>query len=1249
LVYNGNALDSFGRHLNKEDQVDDSELHVIGTDATYFVEIEFVEEESDPDDRGFWDPTFVNPPPDLDGKEFSLEVKTRLKPLWRVHTPISTVAFDVEANPESTRIPLMVLVVDGGIIDDAMMPGANLVEVAGVLEEDVSAGTEIKLLNSRLFPGLTNPPSTVDVGVGTANVEVGLTINTNDRDKGVIDLGAALGNSHKAGDIVRLTSGNTTFVEQRTDAIPDVLTHPDVAERLFQGNEFRGQALTSSKEVQGDRDDLNIASLKDEVDALSALIHEMKFGARRPDELGTLEDDHDRLPPHVVTTPRYWDHAGSIMGARTATLTIGDGVKTFGDFNGADHFPFQDAVDNLPAEGGTIFIKGGDYTFGAEVNYSNKSVNWIGESRSLVKIEFLSNGQAIFDATNAATTLFQDLTITKFGTNQRSLRLTDVQDARVERCTIVGEIFSQSSGGDLPSFVFSDSTIFAQEQVDRRALRIEDTARLRVDNSFVVGEIQYVSPSSGSFVGLNSTFQATEVDNSSAFLGQGGSYSFAATNCIFKPADGFAVPPGCPPAPLPAVGQKIISFETPVTSGLIDNCLMTVRDGVLLSADAGVDCFGVKRCKITTLEGGAIVKWDINTFYTSIAFDGIEISNPAAFFLDVLQHTDYFLFGSLFDCSFKNIRVVDELLVTDPLLHSFMRFGDDDHAELVGSVSFEDVKVRYDASGGLGVHCVGADGQSGNYDLSFRHCLFQGCSTGVTCRKSGNLTVDDCIFVGEAKSTHGVVCGTRVFSGFQEVVVQNSYFKRIHGVAGSDVHGISIVGADVDLGGEFGSTIQVDMRASLTVKNNTFEQLGDITHGGVLVTGIFAEANTRLQHALISGNEFDRLDSGPASTLRSVLLRGFDMQGVPGAASGTHIFDNNFHLQGNDAPDLNNGFVDIQRVGTNNVTNCKIHDNTMDTLLSAEDGLFAIQVQASINLTGVSICRNTIKSIGQAASDETGSSGVIHVRAAVMIDLVVADNTISQLNFSSIPGIRIRPETGSINMVVSNNTILCSIRSWNPVYIGTANVGAFTGTSILGNVVDFHSQTWATLTDASIRLEAQTLNNTVVSNNSLTETVFEPLRSSLIVKSTNGGTGLVCSGNVTQMPDPGAGFTRPQAWLLDRVNRFMVTGNIVQCTLPTEVSAVPLGVSGGIVLGGAMDFGLISSNYVTPSAGAPSNAIVFVGTSIVALANLTGTVGAGGLIASGAAVGQRLQSDLSPAGVIDGPLGTTNVFDTTIV
>lgn len=343
-IYNGLGIDKDGNLLNNEDQINDARtLTLSGATTDFYIEVEFVESESDVDSRAFWDPTFSgNTPP---GKEFSLSVATRLSPDWQISTPVSTSAFESTATLSSIKIPVAILTTDGANAITAV--GVN---ISTVLEEDaLTAATVFRVKDASVFPAS---------GVATLDGE-SVNFTVTNRANGLITIAPGLAGDHLAGSIFVQTDASTdNWVTLDTAAVPS--TDEDRRRRLYAGDEIRGSALSSSPITSGARSDLEVANLKDHVDFLAAQIREMKFGNLRSDVAGGL-------PPSSWTNTRYYDPVGSIPGSRAATYTIGDGVASFGDINVTSSdvaAALQTAHNALDAiSGGSIFVKEGDYVW----------------------------------------------------------------------------------------------------------------------------------------------------------------------------------------------------------------------------------------------------------------------------------------------------------------------------------------------------------------------------------------------------------------------------------------------------------------------------------------------------------------------------------------------------------------------------------------------------------------------------------------------------------------------------------------------------------------------------------------------------------------------------------------------------------------------------------------------------------------------------------------------------------------------
>lgn len=401
-VHHGFGYDRTGRVLTEEDSLSPVGSVVLGSpNQTYYIEIEYTETDSDEDYRAFWDPSVTNTPPLPNGSETALTVATRVTPRCQIVQPVSTVGFDITSNPASTKVPVAVLSTDAaGNITPAVNNFSALLVPHTNLRADVVAGaTSLPCFDSKnIFAGDTlTIYDPLNQSVNESVVVVG-----NNPATGVVTV-VATGSGWPAGSQVRVTSAAGSFVPKTTDPnSPEDTFIPGV----FQGDEIRGSGLLYSAQTLEGRDDLKVGSLKDYVDFLSAQIREMKFGNPRSGTTATTP----LTPPG--SGARYYDNAGSIAGAKGFTFSIGDGINSFGDFNGTDEQPFIDAIAALPAQGGRIFVKTGTYTgTGGVVTLPvlPKVVEFVGNQCTLASIHFEGG-----TASGTSQVSFTDMTFTDY-------------------------------------------------------------------------------------------------------------------------------------------------------------------------------------------------------------------------------------------------------------------------------------------------------------------------------------------------------------------------------------------------------------------------------------------------------------------------------------------------------------------------------------------------------------------------------------------------------------------------------------------------------------------------------------------------------------------------------------------------------------------------------------------------------------------------------------------------------------------
>lgn len=433
-VYNGVAINRAGQVFTNEDTPDDSRSTTLqGLNTTFYVEVELATVTGDSDARYFWDPTEFNSPPIPNGSEFMENVATRVASDWRIVRPVSTTGFEQSSNPNSLRVPVAVLRTDGAnVIDVGANPGLLLVNPVAIVESDVPSGTtSFRVLDGRILPPVPFDIS-FDFGSGIPEAR---TVSTHDKVNDILTLSAALTNAHPAGAVVQVTNPLVYFAAQNKDPSDPVLNpllatpgHPDMAQRLWQANEVRGSALMVSQDYPGARDDLSIHNIKDQVDHLAAQLRELKFGSPRPEIISTAP------PASFPSRPRWYDRAGSVQGARTATFTIGNGTTTFGDFNGTTEAPFLAALSALPASGGVIFVKPGTYTFANTVTVA-KAVTFLGSGTTNTSILNANAAGAAF--TLSIATAFENIAISQTGAGlQSAIDVTANITVSLDRCLL---------------------------------------------------------------------------------------------------------------------------------------------------------------------------------------------------------------------------------------------------------------------------------------------------------------------------------------------------------------------------------------------------------------------------------------------------------------------------------------------------------------------------------------------------------------------------------------------------------------------------------------------------------------------------------------------------------------------------------------------------------------------------------------------------------------------------------------------
>lgn len=368
IVHNGYAMDNTGQRVFNEEYPTSSRMVTLeGASQTFYVEVVFSEIDSDSDARAFWDPTVdqgADPSgdPRPDGQEFGDTVSTRKIRDWTVW--LRTDMFSRVFDPGSANIPVAKIGTDssGKVTGVATEKAATI-----ILEVLATTPGKLRVQDAQHFIA---GDVLVSAGAGS---EESKTILLTDVPKGIITLSGNITGSHLPGDILKGTGSNAVNLvpESHTGRYADsYVARIDNRDRLCQGDEVHGGVLSQGTASLTDRSDLNLKGLKDYIDFVAAQVQEMKWGISNPHVSMT---DTARVPPGVSvnfpTTPRYYDRAGGVAPGREYTVTVGDGIHSFGDFNGTTQAVILKAVDSLrsPSGSGRILIKAGTYTFSSSI------------------------------------------------------------------------------------------------------------------------------------------------------------------------------------------------------------------------------------------------------------------------------------------------------------------------------------------------------------------------------------------------------------------------------------------------------------------------------------------------------------------------------------------------------------------------------------------------------------------------------------------------------------------------------------------------------------------------------------------------------------------------------------------------------------------------------------------------------------------------------------------------------------------
>lgn len=531
-VVNGNALDRDGQFVTNEDDPRATRSVTLPGNGTFYIEIRYLEDESDSDSRAFWDPTYDNGTDTSgdalpDGREFNKNVATRISQDWEIVSPINTDSFEYVTDPSTTRIPIAVVTVAAGVIS-----GGSTNALTSVIAESILSGADsVRLLNTRAmldeFDLTLNP--------GAPNEET-VTIVSNTRESGILVISGTTANNHDAGEPVLVADVSPAeFLDERVNgAIPDSGTE-DARPFLWRGDVDRGAVLAVDPADIDNRSDVNLHNLKRYVDFLASQIQEIKWGANYTDGLGLVP------PPTDFVDPKYYDAIGGSVGARSCTFSVGTGTTSWGDFNVSAYGTFADTLqaahDALTTFGGVIYLKRGTYVITNTTVTFTKPVILIGEGRSICNIQCDGSTPAItldpdFDGylnvisnvsiSNTDTTEFCVVIVDdgRFEFRNASIAGLDTS-APVDRGLFVDVVFSNGNGGECIEGEFTNTTFincdFAESYGSVTANDM-DTAVQFINCTFSGSALGYALEGNGQGISGTGTGNFVDMSDTSGYL-----------------------------------------------------------------------------------------------------------------------------------------------------------------------------------------------------------------------------------------------------------------------------------------------------------------------------------------------------------------------------------------------------------------------------------------------------------------------------------------------------------------------------------------------------------------------------------------------------------------------------------------------------------------------------------------------------------------------------------------------------------
>jgi hypothetical protein len=1092
IVYNGNALDVAGQHLNNEaDPAYAQEISLTGNNTTFYLEIERVESDTDDDSRAFWDPSVANTSPIPNGEEFQATVPTRITPTWRIVRPVSTVGFTWSlTNPTTTRLPLVRLRTDGTnqILDlSAENPGLQTVFPATTLVSKGSIGdSQLQVADARLFTSAIGSNSiTVDpdgLSGGTAIA----TVSSVDTTHNIITLTAPLAADYVAGTALRATGLTSEYVQERPAANYAVVAasvHPDNSARLFQGNEDRGAGFITDKDDASVRSDMSVADLKAYIDVLASQLQELKWGAMRVGETGT---EVWRAPPTafdlVNTPPRYFDKSRSVQGAGTVSVSVGDGVTSFGDFNGNTEAAVQAAVDAAPS-GTAVFIKQGSYTFSNTVTLSG-TIDIIGERDSVINTGVDPFPLFTIADESLATARFRGLSLRAETVGASIVYLSD-NAATVEFCDcelLAYQSVVETAGKDCARVSIDRcSTAFATGPCIGNTSNTPDISFLRITDTVIS------SISSGDVLYVGDVGQL-EMHN----------VSIVSTDSSVGTNTGALV--------------KFQNFSQAHFSNI------------------QIQCNGSKGVRFFSALGAT-------TSIGSTRIDGVTFSGSLLY-----AEADSAFYCRDFDSlSIKNVFVEDEvgLILGASISHAFMDLGASAASSASGhdttfpAISLENVEVRLDGQTGIGVRIGYLS--TGNLQVTLRDVRTRNCYTGVYAAFAGKLTVDNCFIAGNGTSSvTGISAGCPSAVDLQDISVLGTSIVEIGHSGGGKQAGIWIYTdpAESDLA-----------MTNLQVHNCFLTGIGGTSTPASEIAGIYVEAGTNYHKCVIKDTVINLVRCAGAGYAFGVALFGTRAGALVG--SGASICDNQISRIGansNFAGGIVAGNGGISGVGE--LRGIRISGNHIENISSVSPSSLGIgisQVGSGGSLVNCTISENIIEEVG-VPSANVGAQ--IYVGADDgMSGVSIHNNTMNNTNTSNSVSVDHRGGIAN-NVTVRGNTIIGDGGVYGVVLFG-ASGASWSHVDVSHNNISMQQTTYTVAFQYQIKVLGD-MKNVRVDSNSLAMCAggFHAPSGCIYLNGETGSgsrrvavTGNVCTGIA------GAYETAPV--ILNKIHAFTISGNVL--------------------------------------------------------------------------------------------------------